>query len=63
MAGTRDQNLRRGDLCKGIGLELLRPFALLAPIPRTEDVGADAVATLTKREGRRLGIFGTATYF
>lgn len=54
MAGTRDRNLRRGDLCEGIGLELLRPFALVAPTPRTEDVGADAVATLTKREGRRL---------
>src|SRR6266581_2559768 len=54
MPGSRDRNIRSGDLCEGFGLELLRPFALVAPIPRTEDVGAHAVATLTRRDGRRL---------
>jgi hypothetical protein len=54
MPGIRDKNLRAGDLCEGFGLELLRPFAFVAPIPRPEDVGVDAVATLTRREGRRL---------
>jgi hypothetical protein len=55
MPGHRDGNLRIGDLCEGFGLELLRPFALVAPVPRQEDVGVDAVATLTRREdGRRL---------
>jgi hypothetical protein len=54
MPGTRDRNLRSGDLSEGFGLELLRPFAFVATVPRPEDVGVDAVATLFKREGRRL---------
>jgi hypothetical protein len=54
MPGVRDGNLRGGDLCEGFGLELLRPFAFVAPTPRPEDVGFDAVATLTRRDGRRL---------
>ncbi|HMP03771.1 MAG TPA: hypothetical protein PKC45_14835 [Gemmatales bacterium] len=54
MPGTRDGNLRGGDLCEGLGLALLRPFALVAPVPRSEDVGADAIATLVQRRGRRL---------
>ncbi len=54
MPGARDGNLRAGDLCEGFGLESLRPFALVAPIPRTEDVGVDAVCTLIRRVGRRL---------
>jgi len=52
--GSRDRNLRSGALCEGLGLELLRPFAFVAPVPRTEDVGVDAVATLSRRVGRRL---------
>lgn len=54
MPATRDANLRGGDLAEGLGLELLRPFAFIAPVPRPEDVGADAVATLIRQEGRRL---------
>src|SRR5262245_49433083 len=54
MPASRDRNLREGDLAEGLGLELLRPFAFLAPVPRTEDVGVDAVATLIRRDGRRL---------
>lgn len=54
MPGIRDGNLRAGDLCEGFGLELLRPFAFVAPVPRTEDFGVDAVATLMRRDGRRL---------
>lgn len=54
MPGARDRNLRSGDLCEGFGLELLRPFALVAPVPRQEDVGFDALATLVRRDGRRL---------
>jgi hypothetical protein len=54
MPGSRDSNLRGGDLCEGLGLELLRPFAFVAPVPRPEDVGVDAVATLIKRNGRQL---------
>ena len=35
-------------------MELLRPFAFVAPVPRPEDTGVDAVATLFWRDGARL---------
>ncbi len=31
MPGIRDRKLRSGDLCEGLGLQLLRLFALVAP--------------------------------
>ena len=54
MPGSRGRNFRGGDLAEGLGLELLRPFAFIAPVPRPEDVGIDAVATLIRRETHRL---------
>lgn len=54
MPGNRDRNFRGGDLSEGLGLEMLRPFAYIAPVPRTEDIGFDAVATLQRRNGRQL---------
>lgn len=49
MAGTRDKNLRSGDLHEDLGLFMLKAIALVAPVPRTEDVGVDAFATLLRR--------------
>ncbi len=54
MAGRRGKNLREGDLAEGIGLELLRSFTAVAPVPRTEDTGVDAVCTLLRPSGRFL---------
>jgi hypothetical protein len=51
---TRGRSYRRGDLAEGIGLELLRRFCAVAPVPRPEDVGLDAVATLLRPDGRDL---------
>lgn len=48
MAAIRGKNLRSGDLAEELGLLLLQQMALVAPIPRTEDVGIDAVVTLIK---------------
>lgn len=45
---------RQGDLAEGLGVELLRQVALVAEVPRQEDVGLDAVATLLRRDGRFL---------
>lgn len=48
-------NTRSGDLAEGMGIEMLRSIALVAPVPRPEDVGVDAFATLLKpREGHTL---------
>jgi len=53
VVGARDRNLRSGDVHEDLGLLLLKAVALVAPIPRTEDVGADALATLLRPEGAR----------
>jgi hypothetical protein len=50
----RDANLRSGDLSEDFGISLLKALALVAPVPRQEDVGNDAFATLIRPEGRRL---------
>ncbi|MBX8509651.1 hypothetical protein K5D34_08195 [Pseudomonas cichorii] len=46
MTAFRPKNLRSGDLAEQLGLLLLQNMTLIAPIPRTEDVGIDAVVTL-----------------
>lgn len=53
MPGVRDRNLRSGDLHEELGLVLLRAIALVAPVPRPEDVGTDAFATLVRPDGSR----------
>lgn len=53
MPGVRDRNLRSGDLHEELGLVLLRAVALVAPVPRPEDVGTDAFATLVRPDGSR----------
>ncbi len=53
MPGMRDRNLRSGDLHEELGIFLLRAVALVAPVPRQEDVGNDAFATLIRPEGTR----------
>lgn len=46
MSGRRDVNLRSGDLHESFGLLMLQSIAAVAPVPRTEDVGMDAICTL-----------------
>jgi hypothetical protein len=53
MPGIRDRNLRSGNIHEELGVLLLRPVALVAPVPMWEDVGLDAVATLLRPEGGR----------
>jgi len=53
MPGMRDRNLRSGDLHEEFGMFLLKAVALVAPVPRQEDVGNDAFATLIRPEGSR----------
>ena len=53
MPGMRDRNLRSGDQHEELGIFLLKAVALVAPVPRQEDVGNDAFATLVRPEGSR----------
>jgi hypothetical protein len=50
MAGRRLKGPRSGDLGEELGVLLLKIFSAVATVPRPEDVGIDAVATLL-REG------------
>src|SRR5829696_1792482 len=54
MAGRRGTNLRGGDLSEELAILLLKSVAAVAPVPRPEDVGIDAVATLLRPEGKFL---------
>jgi len=49
MSAYRGINLRSGDLAEQLGVLLLQSVALVAPVPRTEDVGIDVVATLIRK--------------
>ena len=46
MPARRGKNFRSGDLAEQLGMYLLQSVALVAPVPRTEDVGIDVVCTL-----------------
>jgi hypothetical protein len=45
---------RAGNLAEGIGLEMLRRFAAVAPVERPEDIGIDAMCTLFRAEKDRV---------
>lgn len=46
----RNSRFRSGDVAESLGTVLLQGAALVAPVPRSEDVGLDVVATLLKKE-------------
>jgi len=50
MPGRLRTNFRSGNLAEHLGLLLLKGIAAIADVPRTEDVGLDAVATLLRRD-------------
>lgn len=53
MPGTMDDNLRRAFLQEELGAYLLRGFCAVATVPRPQDTGIDAIATLLRRETTR----------
>ena len=50
MPGNKDRNLRSGYIHEELGVLLLRPVALVAPVPLWEDVGLDAVAMAPRKK-------------
>lgn len=62
VAGKRDWNLRQGDIAEQLGILLMQSLTAVAPVPRTEDVGVDIVATLLRQEGNRRLIAEDAFY-
>ena len=61
MVAIRGLNLRSGDIAESLGVLLLQGISLVAPVPRTEDVGIDVVATLIRRDGN-VGIAESPLY-
>jgi hypothetical protein len=52
MPGRLGRNLRRGHRAERLGVERLGAFCAVAPVPQSEDIGFDAVATVLRLEGR-----------
>src|SRR5437868_5190980 len=52
MPGKRDRNLRRGDMAEELGILFLKQLCAVANVPRPEDFGFDAVATILGTDGR-----------
>lgn len=50
MPGRLRTSFRSGNLTEDLGLLLLKGIAAIADVPRAEDVGLDAVATLLRRD-------------
>jgi hypothetical protein len=54
MPGRRHKRFRSGDLSEELGILLLKSIAAVASIPRPEDFGLDAIATLLRSEDELL---------
>lgn len=50
--GRLASNFRAANIAEGLAFQMLRPFAALAPVPREEDYGIDAIGTLIRHAGR-----------
>ncbi|EHU4945797.1 hypothetical protein KY897_004268 [Vibrio vulnificus] len=62
MVAKRSKNFRSGDLAEQLGLLILQNLALVAPVPRTEDVGIDAVVTLLE-DHNQYNFIATDSFF
>jgi len=52
--GRLAANVRRANIAEGLAVQMFRPFAAIATVPREEDYGIDFVATLIQRNGKTL---------
>ena len=52
--GALAANFRKANIAEGFAIQMIRPFAAVAPVPREEDFGTDLVGTLLYRDGKRL---------
>jgi hypothetical protein len=54
VGGRIAANFRSGNIAEGLAVQMLRPFAAVAQLPRDEDYGIDLIATLIRRDGLSL---------
>lgn len=57
------KNLRSGDWNEELGILLLKAIAAVAPVPRQEDIGLDAVATLLRDEEKSRFAFAEDSFY
>lgn len=50
--GRLAANFRSANIAESLAIQMMRPFAAVAPVPREEDFGIDLIATLIRRTGR-----------
>lgn len=50
--GRLAANFRAANIAEGLAFQMLRPFSAIAPVPREEDYGIDAIGTLIRHTGR-----------
>ena len=58
MVAILNEDYRGGNVKEDLGILLLKAFCAVSPVPRTEDVGIDAVATLLRRGPKRPDVEG-----
>src|SRR5689334_9242475 len=51
LLADKDDALRSGDRAEQVGIDMLRDIAAVAPVPREEDFGIDAIATILENHG------------
>jgi hypothetical protein len=62
MVGRRPKDFRGGDLAEELGIVLLKGIAAVATVPRPEDVGIDAIATLLREGPNRMLVAENSFY-
>jgi hypothetical protein len=61
MPGRRHRQFRSGDLSEELGILLLKSIAAVASVPRPEDFGLDAVATLLRSD--KMLLYAEETFY
>jgi hypothetical protein len=62
VVGRRPRDFRAGDLSEELGVALLKGIAAVATVPRPEDVGIDAIATLLREGPNRMLVAENSFY-
>jgi len=63
MTGRRLKSYRRGDWNEELGILLLKALAAVAPVPRQEDFGVDAVATLLRSDRKSRCLYAEESFW
>lgn len=63
MSAKRLETFRAGDMAEDLGILLLKGLGFVAPVPRTEDTGIDAIVTLARRDEATANLFADDSFW